>query len=190
MNILILCQRRCATEDKDKVNSTRLNIEKYIESIYGEEPKNYFWLCEGVKEIRCVDFHFKFDMFNYNTQNFVKTYKNFFDLVMFNTCPIPFFTPFDFFGIHSILKDKGNLMINAINGKKVKYETKYYLEKDASICPTPLTKRQIKLLFTVSEKNTYLVKKEISENSYGPLIAQADNINNQSRINTIFRFSS
>ena len=99
-----------------------------------------------------------------------------------------FFYIFDFFGIHSILKDKGALLINVINSKKVKYETKYYLEKDSSICPTPLTKRQIKLLFTVSEKNTYLVKKEISENSYGPLVVQADNINNQARINTIFRF--
>ena len=39
MNILILCQRRCANEDRDKVISTRLKIENYITNIYGEKPK-------------------------------------------------------------------------------------------------------------------------------------------------------
>ena len=193
MNILILCQRKCAKEEKNLVTGINAKIKEYISKEYGKKDYKYYWLCEGVKDINCADFHFNFSMFNYNTQNFVETYKNYFDIVMLNTCPVPFFTPYDFFGIHSILKENGNLLINAINNKKVKYETGYYMSNNSSLCPTPIAKEQIKLLFQLivwenmeGEQTSFLIKTGLKENSYKPLITEMMNSNNSKQFSLMF----
>jgi hypothetical protein len=119
--ILILCQRKHSNNIKDntQINIVNLKIQNYINIIYPNYFKQYTYItpCYSI-EIdgpNCSDYKFEFNPENKDTYNFIKENLSSYDCVILNTCPIPLFNPFIFYGLSKLLRKNGHLLLLGTN---------------------------------------------------------------------------
>lgn len=114
LEILVLCQRKQSTNLSQ--NNTIINykngINKYIKKVYPNLNIKYSFLvdCNVLENgSECADYIMEFNPENTETINFINNHLKFYDIIIFHTCPTPFFNPFTIYGVSLVLKNSGQL---------------------------------------------------------------------------------
>lgn len=113
-NVLVLCQRKIGL-DYSNVNvavSVIPKINEYVTSLLGSDTKiEYLTDCSGFTcEEDSVDYKFNLDSDPTNSEavEFISTHKEYYSLIILNTCPFPFM---DYNAIYELLEPRGIMVM-------------------------------------------------------------------------------
>lgn len=172
MRVLVLCQRkRTESGDKNTVRSTVESIAKFVESRYGNKDDieyTFLTLClPGDNIPDCADVKMDFNMYHKDTQQWVSKHREYFDIIILNTCPFSFFPAHFWYGMYELLSERGDLYMMSINSTRIKNVLSNALDldgKDNTLVLLPikgLSLRVIEILFSVGGTGNFLRKNKV-----------------------------
>jgi hypothetical protein len=129
--ILIICQRKqTETNDKIRVETTNQTIQQYVDKLYPNFFKKYDYMTSGLTNdnitTNFANYMFDLDPTQTKSFNFIKEKYHSYDIIILNTCPLPFFNVFFYYSISKLLTKNGIFLILAINEKIIENSLEIY----------------------------------------------------------------
>lgn len=128
MNILVLCQRKKASDDsafsnKVIVDITVKRIKNYMESQVPDHKLIYTFMTPGVNmtgpgDPGVADISKRFEMSDPDVRSWVDRNIGHYGALFLNTCPIPLISPLDYYGMSKVLKTEGRFYIGRISSRE------------------------------------------------------------------------